>query len=237
MIMRPKRLLPPRFLPLPRLLRSEISRVAVCNTVRCRFFYVSLRYILASSMNMNASSIGSSSSFPAMSAGFDLLHAHTPRLAIQELGAGGSVSRTSSAGSLGGRELQPLSLAWEGGGTSSAKVTSSASQVGDNMFMLADSSDDDGNAGPSRLVRQEHVGVVDEDRVMRVVQEEDDGGLSDSAFRFGAFSLKLCFPPEYPSVKLCSHFVFLFRASANGEAHCSMQEVVEFVTEPKGNLE
>ena len=187
-------------------------------------------------MNMNASSIGSSSSFPAMSAGFDLLHAHTPRLAIQELGAGGSVSRTSSAGSLGGRELQPLSLAWEGGGTSSAKVTSSASQVGDNMFMLADSSDDDGNAGPSRLVRQEHVGVVDEDGVMRVVQEEDDGGLSDSAFRFGAFSLKLCFPPEYPSVKLCSHFVFLFRASANGEARCSMQEVVEFV-QPKGQLE
>ena len=90
-----------------------------------------------------------------MSAGIDLLHAHTPRLAVPELAAGGSVSRTSSAGSLGARELQPLSLAWESGGMSSAKVTSSASQAGDNPFMLADSSDDDESAGRGRLVREQ----------------------------------------------------------------------------------
>jgi hypothetical protein len=89
----------------------------------------------------------------------DLLHAHTPRLSFLDNGAGGSVSRASSAGSTGAtgaqlRELHPLSLTWEGGGTSSAKVTtSSASQAGgENPFMLADSSDDDGTSGLGMLV-------------------------------------------------------------------------------------
>jgi hypothetical protein len=122
-----------------------------------------VRYALASSMSLNQSSIALSSNSPALYTGvvassLDLLHAHTPRLTMPDPGAGGSVSRTSSAGSAGAaplRELQPLSLAWDGGGTSSAKVTSSASQgMGDNPFMLADSSDDDGVSGPVMLVRE-----------------------------------------------------------------------------------
>jgi hypothetical protein len=117
-------------------------------------------------MNLNASSIALSSNSPAFFTGvaassLDLLHAHTPRLAVPDMAAGGSVSRTSSAGSQGAvpsRELHPLSLAWDGGGTSSAKVTSSASQGGgDNPFMLADSSDDDSVPGQGLLVRVQMV--------------------------------------------------------------------------------
>jgi hypothetical protein len=151
-------------------------------------------------MAFNASSIGVSSSYPALSAGIaassvDLLHTHTPRLAFAEMGAGGSVSRTSSAGSLGAthsRELHPLSLAWEGGGTSSAKVTSSASQgAGDNPFMMADSSDDD-DAGLGQLVRQGVRGDLCDSCVTRGAQDDDIDGLNDSALRgFGAPALKL----------------------------------------------
>jgi hypothetical protein len=128
------------------------------------------RYALASSMSLNASSIALSSSSPALFTGvaassLELLHAHTPRLAVPDMAAGGSVSRTSSAGSAGAgpsRELHPLSLAWDGGGTSSAKVTSSASQGGgDNPFMLADSSDDDGLSGRGMLVREQFFRVLE----------------------------------------------------------------------------
>ena len=127
---------------------------------------ICFRYALASSMSLNASSIALSSSSPALFTGvaassLDLLHAHTPRLAVPDVATGGSVSRTSSAGSAPSRELHPLSLAWDGGGASSAKVTSSASQGGgDNPFMLADSSDDDGLSGPGLLVRYELLCVV-----------------------------------------------------------------------------
>jgi hypothetical protein len=132
----------------------------------------------------------------SMSVGVDLLHAHTSRMAIQDSVVGGSVSRTSSAGSMGGRELQPLSLAWDGAGMSSAKVTSSASQAGDNPFMLADSSDEDASAGPGRLVRLGSGGVVC-DCVTLEMQEDDDDALNDSTVRFGVPFLQLCdLPPS-----------------------------------------
>ena len=68
----------------------------------------------------------------------------------------------------------------------------------------------------------------------RMVQDDEDDGLSDSTFRFGAPSLKLC--PPLPPDTMPPRAHSCFRASTSGNAR-SMREVLELVQTQGGGLE
>ena len=77
-------------------------------------------------------------------------------------------------------------------------------------------------------------------RVNSVVQEDDDVGLSDSTFRFGTPSLKLC-TTNRPATQKNSHPLFsctpfVNRASVGGTV-LSMRDVLDAVQTRGGILE
>ena len=68
----------------------------------------------------------------------------------------------------------------------------------------------------------------------RMLQDDEDDGLSDSTFRFGAPSLKLCPPLPLDIMPPRAHS--FFRASTSGNAR-SMRDILEVVQMQGGQLE
>jgi hypothetical protein len=68
----------------------------------------------------------------------------------------------------------------------------------------------------------------------RLLQDDEDDGLSDSTFRFGAPSLKLCPPLPLDIMPPRAHLCF--RASTSGNVR-SMREVLALVQTQGGQLE